>query len=209
MTTVLAVRHGETPWNREGRIQGWAPVGLTDRGREQARAAGQRLAEFDVDRLVASDLERACATATELQRVGVTADLTLERAWRERDAGRLQGLTDDAVYDHRPDHDREESLVGLEPAPTGGESLDTVRSRVESGLASLRDQVGPDGTAVVVTHGGPLRLLLGFAEGLPPRQAIEAHAPGNGSIHAFAVAGGSVDPIDAIAPCDDLSIASD
>jgi probable phosphoglycerate mutase len=209
MTTVLAVRHGETPWNREGRIQGWAPVGLTDRGREQARAAGQRLTDLDVDRLVASDLERACATATELQRVGVAADLSLHRAWRERDAGRLQGLTTEAAYEHRPDHDRETSLVGLSPAPTGGESLDTVRSRVETGLDALREQVGPDGTAVVVTHGGPLRLLLGFADGLPPREAIEVHAPDNGSVHAFEVAGSSVDPTDAIAPCDDLPIASD
>lgn len=56
MATVLLVRHGETGWNRERRVQGWAPSGLTDRGQEQARAVGRAIGESAVARIVASDL---------------------------------------------------------------------------------------------------------------------------------------------------------
>jgi len=49
-STVLLVRHGETPWNRDGRVQGWAPVGLTEAGRERARELGAAIAStYDVD----------------------------------------------------------------------------------------------------------------------------------------------------------------
>jgi len=63
MSRVLFVRHGETTWNREGRIQGWASTPLTGRGRDQARATGGLLRAAGVDRVVASDLQRAQETA--------------------------------------------------------------------------------------------------------------------------------------------------
>ena len=62
MSRVLFVRHGETTWNREGRIQGWASTPLTGRGRDQARATGELLRAAGVDRIVASDLQRARET---------------------------------------------------------------------------------------------------------------------------------------------------
>jgi hypothetical protein len=56
--TAVLVRHGETAWNREGRVQGWAPTSLTDRGREQARTLGAHLASaYDVDRAVCGRCE--------------------------------------------------------------------------------------------------------------------------------------------------------
>ena len=63
MATVLLARHAETAWNRERRLQGWAPSRLTDRGREQAAALAARLSERSIDRLVSSDLERSTETA--------------------------------------------------------------------------------------------------------------------------------------------------
>ena len=72
-TTVLLVRHGETTWNRERRVQGWAPSALTERGKQQARAAGRAIAEgHAVDRIVASDLRRAAETACSAGRAGST-----------------------------------------------------------------------------------------------------------------------------------------
>lgn len=77
---LLLVRHGETTWNRDGVIQGWADSSLTDRGRRQARAVGRRLAGEGVDRLVASDLQRARETAAVLGEAGVDAAPTLASA---------------------------------------------------------------------------------------------------------------------------------
>ena len=64
MTTIVALRHGRTAWNHEGRMQGWAPVPLDERGREQATAAGAWLAdEYAFDAVYASDLQRTRETA--------------------------------------------------------------------------------------------------------------------------------------------------
>ena len=60
---IVVLRHGETAWNDEGRMQGWAPVPLNETGREQATAAGRHLAdEYEFDAVYASDLERTRET---------------------------------------------------------------------------------------------------------------------------------------------------
>ena len=80
MATVLLVRHGETTWNRSGRVQGWAPTPLTERGHEQAAALGAHLAStVDVDRLVSSDLRRAQETARYIARE-TESELTTDAA---------------------------------------------------------------------------------------------------------------------------------
>ena len=165
MPTVLLARHGETTWNRDGRLQGWAPTPLTDRGHDQARALATAVAtEYDVDRVVASDLRRARQTATHLaDRVG--RDPTFESAWRERDFGRYQGLPHETVFE---DHERlslaRAGRDAVDARPESGESLREVRERVLSGWERVLAESGPDETVAVVAHGGPLYLLLGAVD---------------------------------------------
>ena len=91
MNRVLFVRHGETTWNRESRIQGWASTPLTGRGRDQARATGRLLRAAGVDRVVASDLRRARETAR-LLREGPQRSA---RYGEDGDAGRTRGRGDE------------------------------------------------------------------------------------------------------------------
>jgi probable phosphoglycerate mutase len=162
MATVLLARHGETTWNRSGRVQGWAPTSLTDRGREQAAALGAHLAStVDVDRLVSSDLRRAAETARYVARE-VGCDLTTDASWRERDFGCLQGFSPTEVFEQYPEYAL--SVSGASAAtvrPDSGETLVEVRERVLDGWERLRTDLTPDETVVVVAHGGPNRLLLG------------------------------------------------
>ncbi|WP_372912243.1 histidine phosphatase family protein [Salinigranum sp.] len=162
MATVLLVRHGETTWNRSGRVQGWAPTSLTDRGREQAATLGAHLAStVDVDRLVSSDLRRAAETARYVARE-VGCDLTTDAAWRERDFGCLQGFSPTEVFEAYPEYAL--SVSGASAAtvrPDSGEALVEVRERVLDRWERLRTDLEPDETVVVVAHGGPNRLLLG------------------------------------------------
>jgi probable phosphoglycerate mutase len=166
MSTVLLARHGETTWNRDGRLQGWAPTPLTDRGHDQARAlAASVAADYDVDRVLASDLRRARQTAAYLAD-RVDCEPTFEAAWRERDFGRYQGLPREAVFE---DHDRLSlSRAGRDAvdAPVeSGESLRDVDERVRSRWEGVVDALAPDETVAVVCHGGPLYLVLGAVAG--------------------------------------------
>ena len=161
MTTVIALRHGETDWNADRRVQGWAPTPLNERGREQAKSAGRHLATTDdFDRVIASDLRRTRETAELVCEAGVEPDPTLDRAWRERDFGVYQGLAYETMFEEYPEfsaHRAGESA--LAETPERGESLLDLRERIVDAFERLvGDTV--DETLLVVTHGGPLYALL-------------------------------------------------
>lgn len=163
--TVVFVRHGETGWNRAGRVQGWASVGLTDRGHSQARALGARLGtDYEVERIVSSDLRRARETAVSLaEHVAVTPQYS--ECWRERDFGVYQGLSQEALFGTYPEFRATEGTMGVRATPEGGESLLDLRERVLAGWETLLE-TNDVGDTVVVTHGGPLYTLFGHLKGL-------------------------------------------
>jgi len=180
VSTVLLVRHGETAWNREGRVQGWAPTELTERGRAQARALGAGLAgDHEVDRLLASDLRRTRETATLASEAGIGCDPTFDRRWRERDVGVCQGLLREDVLADEPTARVADSVTAVADAPESGESLAEHTERVVAAFEDLLGDLGDDETAVVVTHGGSLRLAVGHVEGLDPPMALERYGPTN------------------------------
>lgn len=182
VTTVVVVRHGETDWNRHGRMQGWAPTPLNELGREQARAAGEHLAErFVFDRAVVSDLHRTRETAALVRESVALGDDRVRHAsaWRERDVGVYQGLTYEDMYERFPAFALGEAAVeAAARTPEGGESLLEMRDRVLDGWRTLLDR-DDDGTVLVVTHGGPIHSLLGHVKGLGFREAFLEHSMAN------------------------------
>mgnify|MGYP006271115587 FL=1 len=195
MTRLVLVRHGETEWNRERRVQGWAPVPLADRGHEQAAALADRLADRAVDRLIASDLRRTLETARPIARA-VGCELTTDRRWRERDFGVLQGLSYGELFLGHPEYTLSEvGYTAAEARPEGGESLLDQRERVLAAFDGLQESLGPDDTAVVVTHGGPLYLVFGWIRGLDIRATILDQEQGNCAINELALDGDRVDVV--------------
>jgi probable phosphoglycerate mutase len=195
--TVYLVRHGETEWNRTGRIQGWAPVGINDRGREQAAAAGAYLADRGVDRLVASDLRRTRETARVIRPLlGLDHDaVTFDGGWRERSFGRLQGLPYEEVYGLRPEFAVGESgVAALEATPAEGESVLTARERVLATWGSLADGLG-GGTVAVVTHGGPIHVLRAHLNGRDLVAELTGTHTTNGAIDEVRVEDGDATPV--------------
>lgn len=180
MTRVVAVRHGETDWNRNARMQGWAPTDLNDTGREQATAAGEWLADaYDIDRVSASDLRRTRATADRI--CDALSDLPVEydSAWRERDLGVYQGLTYGEVEERFPEFGLGETAYEAALSiPEGGESLRDMADRVTAAFNRLHDR-HPEETVLVVTHGGPLHVLLGYAKGMALQEALGSHHMAN------------------------------
>lgn len=188
MATVVLVRHGETAWNRDRRVQGWAPTPLTDRGRQQARALAAAIdRRYSVDRLVSSDLRRALETAREIARAtGCTPEP--DPAWRERDFGVMQGLSYEALFGEHPEFTLSElGYRAAETRPEGGERLLDHRDRVLEGWNRLRTDLSPDETAVVVTHGGSLYVLLGHLDGRDLLAAILDSEQGNCAINEIEI----------------------
>lgn len=180
MGTIVLVRHGETAWNDEHRVQGWAPVGLNDRGREQGAALGDHLAtEYDIDRIVASDLRRTVETLREIRRAIDVDTVQTDRGWRERDFGVLQGLEYEALFRGYPEFSLlEAGYEGATATPERGESWLEFGERVLTAWDERREEIG-DETVLVVTHGGPIHVVLGELHGLDIVETIRDLDIGN------------------------------
>jgi probable phosphoglycerate mutase len=164
-TTVVAVRHGETEWNRTARMQGWAHVPLNDRGREQARTVGGHLADaYDFDRVVASDIRRCRETAARIREAGDFPEPAFEPGWRERAMGRYQGFTREELFERHPEFDYDNGLLSLEARPEGGESIVDLRERVLEAFGRLCVDAAGE-TVLVVTHGGPVQMVYSAVTG--------------------------------------------
>lgn len=163
---VLLARHGETPWNAEGRYQGQRDIPLSPVGEAQAQSLGVRLQDLPIHRAVASPLSRARRTA-ELA-LGARADmLQLDEGLAEIAHGTWEGKLASEIRDTDPAR-----LVAWREAPQsvqmpGGESLGQVMDRVWPAFARACEGVAPDQTLLVVAHDAVNRLILCRVLGLP------------------------------------------
>lgn len=156
MRRLVLVRHGESHWNAEGRIQGQACAGLSDVGHAQAEATAEALVEtYPEAHLVASDLQRTRETAAPFARV-LERDPVLLPALRERSFGAWEGrLRVDVMNDDRDRWERwltGQDLVG----EIGGESADDLAGRVCPALRDLLAGTPLGGVTIAITHGGPV-----------------------------------------------------
>ncbi|AMU99498.1 phosphoglycerate mutase [Xanthomonas citri pv. fuscans] len=164
---ILLARHGETPWNAEGRYQGQIDIPLSPVGEGQARALGERLHSLQIDRAVASPLSRAQATAKAALGVSREALLQTDADLQEIAHGEWEGLLASEINDKDPARLRawrEEPDTVLMP---GGESLRQVLDRSWRGLVRAADGLGAHDTLLVVAHDAVNRVILCKILGLP------------------------------------------
>lgn len=167
-TRIIAMRHGETAWNVDTRLQGQLDVPLNDQGREQARRAALALRHDPPDVIYSSDLSRAHATAlAAAQALGLP--VRAERGLRERDFGIWQGHTYAEVAERWPE--QSERWRRREPAfgPEQGETLQGFFDRVVA-CATRLAAAHPGQTLLLVAHGGVLDCLYRAAS----RMALDA-----------------------------------
>ena len=163
-TRIIAVRHGETAWNADARIQGQRDIGLNETGRWQAQRVGQALAEEPITAVYSSDLERAQATAQSISEVKGVPVIPHE-GLRERSFGMFEGKTFDEIHQTWPEHAHNwrKRIPEWQP-PEGGESLIQLRERVTRTVQELAAK-HPGEQIVVVAHGGVLDALYRVATG--------------------------------------------
>lgn len=180
MTEILFVRHGETDWNVERRVQGHTDRPLTANGVAQAQALAETLRGEHLDAVYASDLARARETA---RAVAAERGLDVEvlPELREKHFGSWEGLLDTEIRERFP-----EASTG----PWGdAETSEEVSERI---LATLHEiaRRHPGGRVLVVSHGGPLRAILRHLEA-----RADGHVP-NCHVLRVAAEGGAIRALD-------------
>lgn len=166
LTRICFVRHGETAWNTERRLQGHIDIALNARGVAQAQAAGAWLRSTNVDALYSSDLARALTTALSIgEAIGLP--VITEPLFRERRYGVFEGLTHDEAIARYPEeyrrfHERDVACdFGGE-----GETLVAFSERISHRLQQVA-AAHHGQTVVIVAHGGVLDVVNRFVRQMP------------------------------------------
>jgi 2,3-bisphosphoglycerate-dependent phosphoglycerate mutase len=175
--TLVLVRHGQSDWNLKNLFTGWRDPDLTEKGVEEAKAAGQRLkaAGLHFDLAFTSVLSRAQRTLslmlTELGQDGL--ETIRDQALNERDYGDLSGLNKD---DARAKWGEEQVHIwrrSYDVPPPGGESLKDTGARVwPYYIHKIQPKVLAGGTVIVAAHGNSLRALIMALDGLTGEEIV-------------------------------------
>lgn len=187
MTEILLIRHGETAWNAEKRLQGHLDVPLNAEGRRQAAALGRALRDEHLDAVIASDLSRAKETA---QALAASRDLPvrIEPALRERCYGAFEGLLYEEISARYPEAYAAWKARDIDARfPEGINVAETMREFSDRALGAITDIISQANyrRVALVTHGGVLECVYRAAQGLGFDRARDFEIR-NASINRFA-----------------------
>ena len=164
-TKLVLVRHGETAWNVEGRIQGHLDIPLNEIGLAQAAAVGARLGTENFDAIYSSDLVRAYRTASPVV-ANPDSDIVRDERLRERHLGVLQGLTGEEAVNTQPAAWKVFKSRQPDLALAGGESLGEFSRRIVDFVGKILDKHA-GGRILAVTHGGALDAVYRHTTRMP------------------------------------------
>lgn len=170
-TRIIAIRHGETAWNAQARIQGHTDIDLNDKGRWQAQRVAAALADEPLACVYASDLRRAFDTAQAIANANhQLPDRTVRahRGLRERGFGVFEGHTYADIEARWPEAARQWRQREPHFAPEGGESPEQLSARVRAAVDEMAARHQGE-QIVLVAHGGVLDALYRMATGQDPR----------------------------------------
>ena len=162
---LILVRHGETPWNKEGRFQGQSPVSLSQHGTKQAQQVSKTLVSMKPTALYSSPLSRTIMTAQEISRELSIPVIPLDGI-KEINLGDLEGITGQQMRAQYADIYAawREDPSGV--AFPGGESMQQLEARAWGAVEDL-EKAHPEDVVVAVSHNFAIRTILCRFLGLP------------------------------------------
>lgn len=190
MSKLILLRHGESQWNLENRFTGWVDVPLSERGEAEARKAGERLKNIQIDKRYTSVLKRAIDTDLIAMEVAGKLDVPVERdkALNERHYGALQGLNKEETaqkygkeqvhlwrrsYDIAPPKD----VTPLNPDGISESLKDTADRVIPYFINKIKPDIDAGLNVLVTAHGNSLRALVMYLDGLTKEQVLELNIP--------------------------------
>jgi 2,3-bisphosphoglycerate-dependent phosphoglycerate mutase len=179
-TRILAIRHGETAWNVDGRMQGHLDIPLNDTGRWQAHRLALAVSEESIAAIYSSDLLRALQTAESVA-AGSGQKIEIEVDLRERCFGKFEGLTFREIDERWPAEAERWRLRDPDFTPEGGESLRVFYARCVDAITRLA-AAHPGQTIALVAHGGVMDCFYRAATRVD-LQAQRSWQLGNASIN--------------------------
>ena len=163
-TEIILIRHGETEWNSQKRMQGHSNSNLSEVGRGQIQALGELMKNVSFDHIYSSDSLRARQTAEAItQYSGHT--LQFDQRIREKNLGVFEGLTSTEAKERHPEVYRLFKTAGPNYVIDEGESTQQLLERALEFIEEIRHR-HPQERVVMVTHGGVVRVLMKYALGL-------------------------------------------
>ena len=164
-TVLILIRHGETLWNTQLRMQGSLDSDLTPKGESQIKALGEWMKEVPFDYLYCSDTARAHKTAEAISKF-TGHNLNLDKRLREKNLGVFEGLTSEEARERYPENFQQFKTAGASYVIDQGESTQQLLKRALDAIEEIRDR-HPQKVAVAVTHGGVVRVLMKHVLGIP------------------------------------------
>lgn len=155
----ILVRHGETQWNTNGRFGGYTDVPLNEKGKEQAKSAGQKLMDEKIDRVYCSDLSRATDTAQAILEHH-SLPVNYSKSIREMNFGKWEGLTYKQILEEYPEHSKAWVEDYTHVACLEGESLQMFYDRIAQAFEKIKADVRDGETALIVAHSGVIKGIL-------------------------------------------------
>jgi 2,3-bisphosphoglycerate-dependent phosphoglycerate mutase len=175
MPILALVRHGQSLWNLEDRFTGWVDVPLTAQGREEALAAGTKLAGYTFDVAYTSTLQRAQNTLALIsESMGVALPTIRDEALNERHYGDLQGLNKARTAEKYGADQVKIWRRSYDVPPPGGESLEMTAARTLPFFErSILGDIAIGKNVIVVAHGNSNRSIVMKLDGLSKEQVLE------------------------------------
>ena len=163
-TEIILIRHGETEWNSQQRMQGHSNSDLSAEGRGQIQALGKWMKYVSFDHIYSSDTLRAMQTAKAITQFSAHT-LHLDKRIREKNLGVFEGLTSNEAKERFPDVYNLFKTAGRNYVIDKGESTQQLLDRSLEFIEEKRLR-HPDQRVVIVTHGGVVRVLMKHTLGL-------------------------------------------
>ena len=164
-TEIILIRHGETEWNSQQRMQGHSNSDLSSVGQAQIQALGQRMKNVPFDLIYSSDSLRAKQTAEAITQFS-GHELKIDIRLREKNLGVFEGLTSEEARERHPEVFRLFKTAGSKYVIDEGESTQQLQDRALEFVDEIRIK-HPEERVLLVTHGGFIRVVMKHSLGLP------------------------------------------